>query len=536
MTLETSHKETFPYEERRKGDRRKSFRRSEDRAQEQARTTHARKLHSLLELGQLIGLDLQLNDMVLQISKKACEVMEADRCSIFLYDPHTDELWSTIALGMSGEVIRIPSGVGLAGHCFQTGEAINLEDAYTDKRFNKEVDSHTGYHTRSVLCMPIYNRAGSRLGIIQLLNKKDGIFIAEDEVFLQTFGNNASVFIEMAQLQKARIDALEQSRKELEQLNRVKSKALNHLSHELRTPLSVIQGNLRLLKRKLQIQTSSEEGEKFFEILKKHLNRLFEIQIDTDKIIQSNQELEGGFLSHELDRIWGAMENISDIPPDIRAHWKAIKNWMTEDLSEKSASLETISLFSFSEKIWEKAKQRSSHRNLHFYMEGMKDLRVAIEPRILEDILEGLLKNAVENTPDEGVIRILLEKKEQRSLLKVQDFGIGITEENQRYIFDGLFHTQETELYTSKKPYDFGAGGKGLDLLRMKVYGHRFGFDLTMESKRCVYLPTDRDLCPGKISACPHCKKPEDCFTSGGSTFSISFPIEWRKFSERSSY
>ena len=536
MTSETSPKETFPYEERRKGDRRKSFRRSEDRAQEQVRTTHARKLHSLLELGQLIGLDLQLNDMLLQISQKACEVMEADRCSIFLYDPNTDELWSTIALGMAGEVIRIPSGVGLAGHCFQTGETINLEDAYTDKRFNKEVDSHTGYRTRSVLCMPIYNRAGSRLGIIQLLNKKDGIFIAEDEVFLQTFGNNASVFIEMAQLQKARIDALEQSRKELEQLNRVKSKALNHLSHELRTPLSVIQGNLRLLKRKLQIQTSFEEGEKFFEILEKHLNRLFEIQIDTDKIIQSNQELEGGFLSHELDRIWGTMENISDIPPDIRAHWEAIKNWMTENPSEKSASLETISLFSFSEKILEKAEQRSSYRNLHFYMEGMKDLRVAIEPRILEDILEGLLKNAVENTPDEGVIRILLEKKDQRSLLKVQDFGIGITEENQRYIFDGLFHTQETELYTSKKPYDFGAGGKGLDLLRMKVYGHRFGFDLTMESKRCVYLPTDRDLCPGEISACPRCKKPEDCLASGGSTFSISFPIEWRKFSERGSY
>jgi hypothetical protein len=55
----------------------------------------------------------------------------------------------------------------------------------------------------------------------------------EDETFLQTFGNNASVFIEMAQLQKARIDALEQSRKELEQVSKAKSRALDHLSHEL---------------------------------------------------------------------------------------------------------------------------------------------------------------------------------------------------------------------------------------------------------------------------------------------------------------
>jgi len=536
MSIEISTEKMSLYKERRKDERRKIFRRSEDRAREQAHHAHARKLHSLLELGQLIGLDLQLNDMLLQISQKACEVMEADRCSIFLHDPHTGELWSTVALGMAGEVIRIPSGIGLAGHCFQTGEAINLEDAYNDKRFNKEVDSHTGYRTRSVLCMPIYNRAGSRLGVIQLLNKKDGVFTNEDETFLQTFGNNASVFIEMAQLQKARIEALEQSRKELEQLNRVKSKALDHLSHELRTPLSVIQGNLRLLKRKFHVETPPAEGEKFFEILEKHLNRLFEIQKDTDKIIQSNQELEGSFLSHELDRIWGALENISEVPPDIRIYWEAIKNWMTKDLPEKSSSIELIPLFSFSEKILEKVTQHTSHRNLHFHLEGMKDLYVAMEPKTLEDILEGLMKNAVENTPDEGVIRILLEKKDQRPLLKVQDFGIGITDENQRYVFDGLFHTQDTDLYTSKKPYDFGAGGKGLDLLRMKVYGHRFGFDLTMETKRCIYIPTDRELCSGRISVCPHCKKPEDCLASGGSTFSISFSTEWSKFSERGSY
>jgi len=246
----------------------------------------------LLDLGQLIGLDLQINEMLLKISQKACEVMEADRCSIFLHDPNTGELWSTVALGIAGEVIRISSGAGLVGHCFLTGETINLEDAYRDKRFNKEVDSKTGYYTRSVLCMPLYNNAGSRLGVIQLLNKKEGIFTKEDETFLQTFGNNASVFIEMAQLQKARIDALEQSRKELEQLNHVKSKALDHLSHELMTPLAIIQGNIRLLKRKTQAQIPPLFDEELFESFEKNLNRLSIIQQETDQIIRSQQELE----------------------------------------------------------------------------------------------------------------------------------------------------------------------------------------------------------------------------------------------------
>ena len=96
--------------------------------------------------------------------------------------------------------------------------------------------------------------------MIELLNKKGGVFTGEDETFLRTFGNHASVFIEMAQLQEARIEVLEESREELRRLNRAKDKALNHLSHELRTPLAIIQGTLRLLRRKLQNAGLSRSG------------------------------------------------------------------------------------------------------------------------------------------------------------------------------------------------------------------------------------------------------------------------------------
>jgi len=86
----------------------------------------------------------------------------------------------------------------------------------------------------------------------------------------------------------------------------------------------------------------------------------------------------------------------------------------------------------------------------------------------------------------------VVEQENAKVVLRIRDHGIGITKENQAYVFDGLFHTKETELYASKKPYDFGAGGKGLDLLRMKVYGQRFDFDLSMTSKRCVYIRQTR--------------------------------------------
>jgi signal transduction histidine kinase len=493
------------YKEQRKGERRKILRRSEDKVKEQAYHGKIRKLQSLLDLGQLIGLDLQLNEMLLKISQKACEVMEADRCSIFLHDPNTGELWSTVALGIAGEVIRISSGAGLVGHCFLTGEAINLKDAYEDKRFNKDVDLKTGYDTRSVLCMPLYNHAGSRLGVIQLLNKKEGVFTEEDETFLQTFGNNASVFIEIAQLQKARIDALEQSRKELEQLNRVKSKALDHLSHELMTPLAIIQGNIRLLKRKTQAQIPPLFDEELFESLEKNLNRLSTIQQETDQIIRSQQEIEKIPRLEELD-----------------IHHPTLP--------------EAISLYPFTERILEDIRNQANHRNIEITLEGAKNLTLRMDPKILEKIIVGILKNAIENTPDEGIIRIVFDQKPEWLLLKVIDFGVGITKENQNHLFDGLFHTLDTELYTSKKPYDFGAGGKGLDLLSIKTYGQRFGFDISVESQRCTHLPTDRDLCLGKISECPHCKTRNDCLNSGGSTFCISFPIGRVEFSKRIPY
>jgi signal transduction histidine kinase len=318
------------------------------------------------------------------------------------------------------------------------------------------------------------------VGILNLGEKKSGKFYNRKDVeLLRTLANQTALAVENVRLHQARVEALEHSRKDLERLNRVKSIALDHLSHELKTPLSVIQGSIRLLKHKVEMQTGTGEEEKSFETLERQLNRLLDIQRETDAIIRSYRELEE----------------------------------------------EPISVFSLAEQTLEEVKQRASHRNIHFYLEGQKDLSLLLPPKIMADILEGLLRNAVENTPDEGMVRVVLEQKAQWILVKVRDFGVGISDENQRHLFDGLFHTQSTELYASKRPYDFNAGGKGLDLLKIKVYGQRFGFDISVGSRRCIHLPTDRDLCPGRISLCSHCQEISDCLASGGSTFCVTFPV-----------
>jgi PAS domain S-box-containing protein len=320
-------------------------------------------------------------------------------------------------------------------------------------------------------------------------------------------------------------EALIQSRNELEKLNSAKTKAVNHISHELKTPLSVIQGNIRLLKRKLENTQSYPAIKGLLESLERNLERLLNISKETDRIFSVSHELEAGATLDELERLWQRIEGLSDIPQNIRTHWDTVKEWMNQYMAGSTLSFQLIDLYSFILPIVEKAKHAAAHRTIRFEVEGQNDLFVYMDPVIMKDIGEGLIKNAIENTPDGGNIKVSVEQRSDRVLLRVIDTGVGITADNQQYLFDGLFHTKDTEMYSSKKPYDFSAGGKGLELLRMKFYAKRFGFDISLTSARCRFIPTDHDVCPGNISQCPHCKTEEDCFNSGGTTFTVSFPV-----------
>lgn len=326
-------------------------------------------------------------------------------------------------------------------------------------------------------------------------------------------------------------EVLIQSRNALESLNRAKTKAVNHISHELRTPLSVIQGSLKLIRKKLERTGEYDSIRDLMESLDRNLQRLLGISRETDKIFRLSQELEAVMLVGDLDRLWQRMESLSEVPMDVREHWNALRNWVDHYFETSTQFFQSIDLYTFIVSVVERIKSKLPRRSLDTRVDGEHNLFISIDPEILRDIAEGLIKNAVENTPDGGMIRVGLEQKDDRIALTVTDTGIGITEDNKRFLLDGLHHAKETDLYSSKHPFEFGAGGKGLDLLRMKYYALRFGFDITYESNRCVYIPTDKDVCPGDISRCPSIRGKEECFNSGGSTFTVSFPVRKRSAS-----
>ncbi len=83
---------------------------------------------------------------------------------------------------------------------FKSGEILNIPDAYKDDRFNPEIDKKTGYHTKSILCLPMKNKMQETIGVFQVLNKKEGGFNGDDEDLLSAIALIAASAIENAQL------------------------------------------------------------------------------------------------------------------------------------------------------------------------------------------------------------------------------------------------------------------------------------------------------------------------------------------------
>ena len=157
-------------------------------------------LVSLVKIGRSITAQTDINVLLKVIAEETKVAMQADRCTVFLYDKNTNELWSKVALGMDNQEIRFPADKGLAGYVVRTGESINITDAYNDDRFNPDVDKTTGYKTKNILCMPIKNNNQEIIGAFQVLNKNNGVFTKSDEDLLVAIGGSASIALENAQL------------------------------------------------------------------------------------------------------------------------------------------------------------------------------------------------------------------------------------------------------------------------------------------------------------------------------------------------
>ena len=226
-----------------------------------ARNINPDRLAILLKVGLRLTAERDLERLLRMIIEETTAVMDADRSSLFLIDGEKGEMWAKIAQGVEVVEIRFPLGKGIAGTVGKTGEVINIPDAYADSRFNPEFDKKTGFRTRSILCVPMKNMSGGTIGAIQVLNKKDGLFGADDEALLTALASQATVAIENAdlttRLRELNLSLEQKVRERTAQLTDA-NEQLKDLNRELET-IAITDGLTRAYNRRYFMERLKQE-------------------------------------------------------------------------------------------------------------------------------------------------------------------------------------------------------------------------------------------------------------------------------------
>jgi HD-GYP domain-containing protein (c-di-GMP phosphodiesterase class II) len=159
-------------------------------------------LSELLGISKLLVAESDLDELLNLIMAEATRLTCAERSSLFLRDEHTGELISFIAQKAEVREIRVPLGRGVAGQVAETGELVNLHNAYESELFDGEWDRKTGFKTECILCVPMRNAAGQVTGVVQVLNRQEGPFTEADETTLSLFASHAAIAIENLRLRE----------------------------------------------------------------------------------------------------------------------------------------------------------------------------------------------------------------------------------------------------------------------------------------------------------------------------------------------
>jgi GAF domain-containing protein len=154
-----------------------------------------KKFNQVAEFGKkLIALE-DMNEVLQLIAKEAKRLAGADRCSIFIVDEEDKILWTKLSDGIGRIVLGVDSGV--VGATYNTKEPQIVNTPYDDERFLPSIDKKSGYTTKNMITVPIFNSKRHVMGIIQLLNKERGEFDEDDLELLTFFANYVSGSLEL---------------------------------------------------------------------------------------------------------------------------------------------------------------------------------------------------------------------------------------------------------------------------------------------------------------------------------------------------
>jgi len=166
-----------------------------------ANLTDSAQLEALLQLQRDLAMEANIDRVLVRIVDTAMRMLDCERATLYVIDHGKNELWSRVLTESELTEIRLPlDGRSLAAEVARAGQLLRIDAPYEDPRFDPSVDARSGFRTRSMLVAPIDARDRRRLGVLQAVNDREGIFQEDDERFIEALAGSAGVALEYVQL------------------------------------------------------------------------------------------------------------------------------------------------------------------------------------------------------------------------------------------------------------------------------------------------------------------------------------------------
>lgn len=338
------------------------------------------RLNMLIEASKIVNSALDLGAVLALILDVATRSIAADRGTVYLVDQREDELWSLVAQGDGMVEIRLPLGKGLAGYVARTGETVNITDAYSDTRFNPDIDHKSGYTTQTVLCMPMRNREGKIVGVFQLLNKRAGHFGPEDESFIDALSVHAAIAIENARIAQEMVHN--------ERMSAVGRMAATIL-HDIKNPMATMRLYAGLIKKKTDSPEASGMAEEMI---------------------------------HQVDRLSAMVQEILEF-----------------SRGTSTTLLSNTSLPEAMEQVLPFLETDLTSRNITLVRSYAYDGMALLDAGKFARVMTNLVGNAADAMPGGGTVTVRTSQAESTIVIEVADTGPGIPEEIRRRLFEPFF-------------------------------------------------------------------------------------------------
>jgi signal transduction histidine kinase len=327
--------------------------------------------------------------------------------------------------GHAGESERgsVLHGSSRAGKVIKTGEPI-IVSILPEKLIFTKRGTKAGYKTRNLVQI-LASRIESR-GFFAPSTKKED-FDKSDVELLTMISGTVALSIENAKVS----EELQKAYKEVTGLNRAKDKAINHLSHELKTPVAIITSSLALLTKKMAAIPEST-WKTTAERIKRNLDRILEIQYEVDDIMEDRQTKAYGLLTLLLEQCDDEIEALIAEQASEGAMVEKVRKRIDDLFGPKEVISKDIDLGQALRERLEALKPFYGSREVEIKTDIESGLIVFLPVEVLQKVIDGLIRNAIENTPDEGRIELEVHRRGEGTLLQVHDYGVGIPEEAQK--------------------------------------------------------------------------------------------------------